>query len=108
MNQQRVDQILTHNAGQADKATARERNVEAARRAEIAAQADELMERLPDSMQIALRMRLRVAVHATPPLADTSRKALTKTLPTLLAHINTAINEGWLDELVGRIERDAS
>lgn len=119
MNQRRVDQIdafarakqrqeQDHNIESLQRTEAQAANTEAARRAEMAAQADGLMQRLPNSFRDTLMVRVRFAALEQGALTRQQRAVLTDTLPQLLAHVTTAINEGWLDELIGRIERDTS
>lgn len=71
-------------------------------RSEVAAQADDLFNQFPPALQRQLKDQLRHGDEPGP------KKRLTETLPQFLAFVKTAIDDGWIDELVGRMEREAS
>lgn len=83
-------------------------------RSEVAAQATDLFHQMPETLSRPLLTRLRFGVeqeqkHDGKPGGGTDNlKLLSETLPTFLTLVQTAIKEGWLDELVGRMEREAS
>lgn len=82
------------------EAETRKAATEAARRSTIAGDVDDILEALPATLRLVLWKEAR--------LSQPGKTRALKLLPQLIAHLTTAADEGWLPELVGRIERGAS
>lgn len=89
---------------------------ETLRRSEVSAQADDILAnkispKVGESLTALMRMVSYSAIDeatGTSIASESAKKQLTEYLPELLAFIKDAIDGGWIDEFIGRIEREAS